>query len=1076
MHGGDGSAGDPPRGSLPAAGSSAGGSRAGGSLASGSPAAAAQAASHGAEAAAGHALTSAGGFNLSALALRYPQLTLFLLLTIAIAGAMSFLQLGQREDPDFTFRAMVVRTLWPGATTEQIDQQVTDRIEKTLQEVPYFKWTRSYSKPGESLIVLELLDTAPPAQVPQIWYQVRKKVGDMRRTLPQEVAGPFFNDEFGDVFGTIYAFTGDGFTVADLKRHAENVRQELLRLPDVAKVELVGVQDERIYIETSNARMATLGIDPNRIAEQLAAQNIVTPAGTVQTESRSVPLRVTGQFDTVKEIEELRLAVGNRVIRLGDIARVWRGYIDPPVYTMRFGGKQAIGVAVSMVATGDVLKLGENLEATMARLQQDLPIGIEFAKVSDQPKIVRGAVGVFVRALFEAVAIVLLVSFISLGLRAGAVVALVIPLVLAATFLGMAAFGIDLHRISTGALVIALGLLVDDAMIAVEMMARKIEEGFDRFAAATFAYTSTAFPMLTGTLITATGFLPIATAKSATGEYTFAIFAVVTMALLISWLMAVVAAPFIGRYLLKAKMAEAHEVFDTRFYRALRRLIDRCMRYRWLTIAATVALLALGVVGMQATEKQFFPNSDRAEMLVELWLPEGASLAATEARTAALERYLAKDPDVATYVAYVGNGSPRYYLSLDQQQFRANFAQFVILTNDVAGRDRALARLRSELETAFPDVRARAYRTPLGPPVAYPIQFRVMGPDAAELKRIGARVEEIIRANRYTIDPHMDWGERSPAVRIEVDQDKARAIGLSSAQVARVIGGNIGGATIGTLREDDLLIDVVLRAPQAERTRLSGLADLQIQTAFGKTVPLSQIARIREVMEEPIVWRRSRTPTLTVRADLVEGLQAPDVSMQIQPAIDALAKTLPPGYRIEVGGPFEENQKAQESIGAGMPLAFALVLGLLMLQLHRFSLTIMVLLTAPLGIIGVAAALLASGRPFGFVAMLGTIALAGMIMRNTVILIDQIRQDLDAGHPPWEAVRESTVRRFRPIALTAAAAIFAMVPLSRDVLWGPMAFAIMGGLVVATLLTVLAVPAIYVAWYRLRPPVATPAP
>ena len=1007
--------------------------------------------------------------NLSAAALRFPQVTLFALLVIAIAGTMSFLQLGQREDPDFTFRAMVIRTLWPGATTEQVDLQITDRLEKTLQEVPYFKWTRSYSKPGESLIVLELQDTAPSKEVAQIWYQARKKVGDIRRTLPQEIVGPFFNDEFGDVFGTIYAFTGDGFSMPQLKQYAESIRQELLRVPDVAKVELIGTQDERIYIEVSSARMATLGIDPNRIAEQLVAQNIVTPAGTVHTDERSVPLRVTGQFDTVKEIEEMRLAVGGRVIRLGDIGRVHRGLVDPPVYTMRFAGKQAIGIAVSMTSTGDVLKLGDNLTAAMDRLKADLPIGIEFAKVSDQPRIVRGAVGVFVRALFEAVAIVLVVSFISLGMRAGMVVALVIPLVLAATFLGMAVFGIDLHRVSTGALVIALGLLVDDAMIAVEMMTRKIEEGFDKFRAATFAYTSTAFPMLTGTLITAAGFLPIATAKSTTGEYTFAIFAVVTMALLVSWVMAVTAAPFIGSYLLKEKLSAGHDVFDTRFYRGLRSLIDRCMRHRWLTLLATVALMLLGVLGMQATEKQFFPNSDRAELIVEMWLPEGASLAATQTQTQALERFLADDADVTTFVSYVGNGSPRYYLSLDQQLFRPNFAQFVILTKDVAGRERLLPAVRQHLDAAFPGIRARVFRTPLGPPVAYPIQFRVLGPDTLELKRIGARLEDIVRSNPYTVDAHMDWGQKSPAVRIEVDQDKARAIGLSSAQVARVVGGAIGGATIGTLREGDQLIDVVIRAPQDERARLSNLPNLQIQTSLGRSVPLSQIARISEVMEEPIIWRRSRTPNLTVRADLVDGMQAPDISAQLADDVAKLGADLPPGYRIEAGGPFEENQKAQESIAVGMPLMLALVVGLLMLQLHRFSLAIMVLLTAPLGIIGVAVALLVWGRPFGFVAMLGAIALGGMIMRNTVILIDQIRQDLDAGQDPWHAVLESTVRRFRPIVLTAAAAIFAMVPLSRDVLWGPMAVAIMGGLLFATLLTVLAVPALYVAWYRIKP-------
>jgi multidrug efflux pump len=1008
-------------------------------------------------------------FNLSAAALRFPQLTLFFVLVVAVAGTLAYLRLGQREDPDFTFRAMVVRTMWPGATTEQVDEAVTDRIERRLQETPYFKWTRSHSKPGESLIVLELEDAAPASEVPQIWYQVRKKVGDLRGELPAEVVGPFFNDEFGDVFGTIYAFTADGLTMEELRRLVEGVRHELLRIPDVQKIELFGVQEQRIYVEISTQALATLGIDPERIAAQLQAQNLVVPAGTVQGASRAVPLRVSGQFDSVREVQELRLNIGGRVVRLGDAARVFRGYVDPPSYTMRFGGRQAIGLGVSMVADGDVIELGRSLEREMQRLRGDLPVGVEFSKVSDQPRIVHQAVGLFMQVLGEAVAIVLAVSFLSLGLRAGAVVALTIPLVLAGTFVAMAWFGIDLHRISTGALVIALGLLVDDAMIAIEMMARKIEEGLDRFSAATFAYSSTAFPMLTGTLITASGFLPIATAKSTTGEYTFAIFAVVTIALLVSWLAAVGVTPFLGNYLLKERSDAGHEVFDTRFYRGLRATIEWCMRHRRLTIAATLAAFALGVAGMALTEKQFFPNSNRAEILVEMWLPEGSSYRATEDEARRLEAWLAKDEDIATFVGYVGNGSPRYYLSLDQQLFRSNFAQFVILTRDVAGRDRALARLRGMLDESFPGVRVRAFRTPLGPPVAYPVQFRVMGEDAALLKTFAARVAERVRADPATVDTHADWGERSPAVRVEVDQDKARAIGLSSAQVARALGGAVSGAVIGQFREDDQLIDVVMRAPPSERRSLADLRNLQIPTAAGRSVPLAQIAAIDEIMEEPILWRRSRTPVITVRADIVDGVQAPDVSMRIDPTLDALRAELPPGYRIEAGGPFEENAKAQASINAGMPMLLAVVLTLLMVQLHSFSLAAMVLLTAPLGVIGIAAALLAFGQPFGFVAMLGMIALGGMIMRNTVILVDQIRQDVGAGLTRWDAVRESAVRRFRPITLTAAASVLAMIPLSRDVLWGPMAIAIMGGLIVATVLTLLFVPALYVAWYRLAP-------
>lgn len=1015
------------------------------------------------------------GFNLSAVALRFPQLTLFILLLVAAAGAWSYLHIGQREDPDFTFRAMVVRTVWPGATTSQMDEVVTNRIEKTLQEVPYFKHTTSYSRPGESLIILELEDSSPPGEVAQVWYQVRKKVGDIRRLLPQEVIGPFFNDEFGDVFGTIYAITGDGFDLEELRRTAESVRQELLRVPDVQKIELFGVQDQRIYIEVSSRQLATLGVSAQAIAQQLQAQNVVAPGGVISGESHSIPLRVTGQFDSVEEIESLTLDAGGRLIRLGDIARVTRGYIDPPVSTMRFDGRQAIGLGVSMVSDGDVIRLGENLAATMARLEADMPLGISFTKVSDQPRIVHGAVGLFMKVLAEALGIVLLVSFLSLGLRAGSVVAMSIPLVLAGTFVMMVYFGIDLHRISTGALIIALGLLVDDAMIAIEMMARKMDEGLDRFRAATFAYRTTAFPMLTGTLVTAAGFLPIATAKSATGEYTFGIFAVVTLALLVSWLVAVGATPFIGYYVLKPGKGEPHEVFDTPFYRRLRALIEACMRRRWLTLALTVLAFAGGVVGMGFTEKQFFPDSDRAEILVELWLPEGSSYAATEAQARRLETWLAQDEDVKTYVGYVGNGSPRYFLALNQELFRPNYAQYVILTEDVHARDRAIGRLREHLDASFPGVRARAFRPPLGPPVSYPLQFRVMGDDVDELKGIAAGVVRAIADHPAVIDPHESWGLQSPALRVTVDQARARRLGLSSGQIAQALGTVVSGATIGRYREDDQLIDVVLRAPAGERGSVEAISGLQVPTALGTTVALSQVATVETVMEEPIIWRRSRTPVVMVRADLVDPELGPHVSAQLGPALDRLRADLPPGYRIEVAGPAEDNALAEASIAAGMPMMLGIVVLLLMLQLRRFSLAAMVLLTAPLGIIGVAAALLVFDKPFGFVAMLGTIALGGMIMRNTVILVDQIRQDIDQGFAPWVAVRESTVRRFRPIALTAAAAVLAMIPLSRDVLWGPMAFSIMGGLIVATVLTVLFVPALYVAWYRIgpRPPGAT---
>jgi multidrug efflux pump len=1018
---------------------------------------------------------AATGANVSAAAIKHQQLTLFFILAIAIAGFAAYFKLGQREDPDFTFRAITVRTLWPGATTSQVDAQITDRLEKKLQEMPYFKRTQSYSKPGESLIILELVDTAPRKEVQALWYQVRKKVGDIRFTLPSEIQGPFFNDEFGDVFGSIYAFTGDGFTLSELRDKVEDVRQELLRIPDVSKIELVGVVDDKIYVEISNAKIGALGIDATSIATQLQAQNAVAPAGVIQTKDNSIALRVTGNFETVKAVRDLELAVNGRTIRLGDIANVYRGYADPPVQTIRFGGKPSIALSVSMKSDGDVLQLGNNLTREMERIKNDLPVGIEFHQVSNQPKVVKEAVGTFMRSLLEAVAIVLAVSFISLGWRAGAVVALTIPFVLLATFLAMQIFKIDLHRISTGALIIALGLLVDDAMIVVEMMVRKLEEGLDKFASATFAYATTAWPMLSGTLVTAAGFLPIATAKSSTGEYTFDMFSVTTIALVLSWFAAIIATPLFGYWILKKPKnatveGEAHEHFDTPFYKRLRATIDWCISHRWTTIVITIAGLALGIVGMGLTEKQFFPTSDRTEVMVEMWLPEGSSFKATEAQVAKLEALLKADRDVQTFVTSVGMSLPRYFLSLNQELFRPNFSHTLILTDSVEARNRVSQKLQTELDTNFPGVRGRTLKTPLGPPVAYPVIFRVSGPDIAKLKEIGDEVAVVLRKNPKTVEVNTDWGDRTPALQVSVDQDRARALGVTSLAVARSLGGAVSGATIGQFRERDRLIDVVLRGPAAERIAVSQVEDLQIPTTTGRTVPLAQVASVKQVMEEPIIRRYSRVPTLSVRSDIVEGAQAPDVSAGIDPQLADIRAKLPPGYRIEAGGAYEENTKAQSSIGAGVPLMIFVWLMLLMLQLQSFSLAAMVLLTAPFGIVGVAIGLLTFRMPFGFVAMLGVIALMGIIMRNTIILIDQIKQDMATGTHAWVAAREAAVRRFRPIVLTAAAAVLAMIPLTRSVLWGPMAVAIMAGLIVATVLTLLAVPAIYAAWYRVKRP------
>lgn len=1016
-------------------------------------------------------LDSRDRFNLSALTLHHRQLSLFFILLISMAGIMAYFSLGQREDPDFTFRAMVVRTMWPGATAEQVDREVTERLERKLLETANFDKTTSYSKRGESLIILQIKDSSPADEVADTWYQVRKRLTDIKHTLPPEVRGPFFNDEFGDVYGSIFAFTGDGFNHSELRGHVEDTRQRLMNVPDVAKIELIGIKADKIYVEVEHARLAQLGLGAADIQAAIGAQNAMLPAGTLQTDLLSIPVQITGQYQSAEDVANTPLRANGRNIRLGDIARVWRGYVDPADVVMRYRGQEAIGLAVSMVSNGDVLKLGKNLQDTMEAIRADLPIGVEFAQVSDQPAIVKESVQQFMTVLIEAVVIVLMVSFFALKLRAGMVVALTIPFVLAATFLFMKYFGIDIHRISTGALIIALGLLVDDAMISIEMMARKLEEGWDKFSAATYAFRHTAGPMLTGTLITAAGFLPIATAKSSTGEYTFAIFAVVTIALLISWVAAVTVTPFLGYTFLQEQKidTEEHDAYDGRFYRAFRATVEWCITWRKTVILLTFMAFMAGGAGMGMTEKQFFPSSNRLEIMVELWLPEGASVAATETQVKRLESTLIDNDDVNKFVSYVGNGSPRFFLSLDQKLYRKNFAQTIVLAKDLEARERIVATLRDTVAD-FAGVRGRVSRVPLGPPVDYPVQFRVVGPDIQTIKGIADQVADVIRADPNTLETNVDWGQRAPALRIEIDQAKARALGVSTQSISQGLQGVLSGVTIGQFREGNRLIDIDLRGLASEANNVSAIENINLRTALGTSVPLSQIGKVEQVFEEPILWRRSRELTITARADIIDGVQAPDVAMLINPRLETIRANLPAGYRIDVGGAWEENVKAQSSIGAGYPLMIGITLTLLMIQLQSFSRVAIVALTAPLGIIGVAMSLLIFKQPFGFVALLGTIALAGMIMRNSVILVDQIQQDIAEGFPTWVAIRESAVRRFRPIILTAAAAILAMIPLTKSVLWGPMAYAIMGGLFIGTILTLLFVPALYAAWYRVKPP------
>ena len=1017
-------------------------------------------------------------FNLSAWALGNRQIVIYLMILIAVVGALSYSKLGQSEDPPFTFKAMVIQTQWPGATAEEVSRQVTERIEKKLMETGEYERIVSFSRPGESNVTFMARDSMRSEQIPDLWYQIRKKIGDIRHTLPAGVQGPFFNDEFGTTFGNIYALTGQGFDYAVLKDYADRIQLQLQRVKSVGKVELIGLQDEKIWIELSNVKLATLGVPLDAVRQALEAQNTVMSAGFVETASDRVQLRVTGSFETVKEIRDFPIRVADSTFRIGDVAEVHRGFNDPPAPRMRFMGEPAIGLAVSMKEGGDILLLGDSLQGEFARLQQELPAGMALRKVSDQPAAVKTSVGEFVQVLIEALVIVLLVSFFSLGVRTGLVVALSIPLVLAMTFAAMHYLDIGLHKISLGALVLALGLMVDDAIIAVEMMAIKMEQGYDRLKAASYAWTSTAFPMLTGTLITAAGFLPIATAQSSTGEYTRSIFQVVTIALIASWIAAVVFVPLLGAKLLPdlAKRHaqkhggsdHGHDPYSTPFYQRVRRVVQFCVRRRKTVIVLTL-LLFIGAVGLfRIVPQQFFPASGRLELMVDLKLAEGASLKATEAEVHRLEDMLKGRVGLDNYVAYVGNGSPRFYLPLDQQLPATSFAQVVVLAESIEQREVLRSWLIERLREDFPTLRGRVSRLENGPPVGYPVQFRVTGEHIDVVRKLARQVAAKVRENPYVANVHLDWQEPSKVVWLNVDQDRARALGVSTVELSSFLKRTFTGTTASQYREDNELIEISLRGTPLERETLSMLPSLAIPTSNGRSVPLSQVATLEYGFEEGVIWHRNRLPTVTVRADIYGEQQPASLVQQIEPTLSEVRAALPSGYLLEVGGAVEDASRGQASVNAGMPLFIIVVVTLLMLQLKSFSRSAMVFLTAPLGLIGVALFLLLLGKPFGFVAMLGTIALSGMIMRNSVILVDQIEQDIGAGQDRFNAIIDATVRRFRPIVLTALASVLAMIPLSRSVFFGPMAVAIMGGLIVATALTLLFLPALYAAWFRVK--------
>jgi len=1024
------------------------------------------------------------GFNLSRWALEHIPLTRYLIAALLIGGILSYQKLGQDEDPPFTFRAMVVRAVWPGATAVQMAEQVTDKLERKLQETPYIDRIRSFSKPGETTIILELRESTPPKDVPDSWYQVRKKIGDIQATLPQGVIGPFFNDEFGDTYGSIFALSGDGFTYAEMKDYADFVRQQLLGVPLVAKVEQFGVQNEKVNILFSNKKFAQLGVPFEQIVNQIATQNGIEASGVLVTPTDNLQVRVTGAIRTAKELEDLQLRAGSTTFRLGDFAVVKREYQDPPQDKMRFNGKEVIGLGVSMEKGGNIIALGESLNTTVTRIRAQLPVGIELERVSNQPQAVTESVSEFIHTLIEAVIIVLAVSFLALGLhtkpklridvRPGLVVALTIPLVLAITFLFMRMLDISLHKVSLGALIIALGLLVDDAIIAVEMMVRKMEEGLSRFEAATFAYTSTAIPMLTGTLITAAGFLPIGLAKSAAGEYTFSMFSVNAIALIVSWIVAVTFTPYIGFLLLKVKPHgqghSEHDVFNTPMFRRFRALVTWCVEFRKTTIVLSLVVFALGVFGFKFIEKQFFPDSSRPELMVEMWLPEGTSFAANEALVKKFETFVRKQPNVESITSYVGTGSPRFYLPLDQIFPQSNVSQFVVLPTSAAHRQELLTKIEKVFREEFPEVRGRVKLLPNGPPVPYPVQFQVAGPDIGVVRGVADHVKDVLRANPNAVGVNDNWNESVKVLRLDLDQDKLRALGVTTQSVRRAVNTVLSGTTVGQFRETNELIDIVVRQPLEERSTITVLRDTNIPTASGRSVTLGQVARVEFVWEPGVIWREGREWAIMVQSDVVAGIQGPTVSGQVNEKLAEIRAKLPAGYRVTLEGAAADSSEAEASITANVPLVLFIVFTLLMLQLHSFSRSLLVFLTGPLGVAGAAMALLLLGRPFGFVANLGVIALFGMIIRNSVILVDQIEQDIKGGAEAWDAIIEAAVRRCRPILLTAAAAALAMIPLSRSVFWGPMAVAIMGGLLVATALTLLFLPALYAAWFRVKKP------
>jgi multidrug efflux pump len=1011
------------------------------------------------------------GFNLTEWSLNHRQLIYFFIILIALAGAYSYQNIGRMEDPDFVIRQMVVAVGWPGATAGQVEEQVTDKIEKRIQDTPGLDYVRSYSKPGQSVIYVFLKDTVNEKDVRPTWLEVRNMVNDIKSTLPQGVVGPFFNDRFDDVFGNIYALTSDGFSYEEMRAQAERIRRILLGVKNVKKVELVGVQPEKIYVEMDSSKLATLGIDPMLVVATIKAQNTMTPSGMVATATDNVYLRVTGMFDDIKNLRNLPIRVLDKTFRLGDIAKIERSYADPSEPKMYFNGKPAVGIGISMEKGGNILTLGKDLYATLAEIKKDLPLGLEINQVSNQPEVVKNSINEFIKTLCEAIAIVLLVSFLSLGWHTGVVVALCIPLVIAGTFAGMHIAGIDLHKVSLGALIIALGLLVDDAIISVEMMSVKLEQGWDRFKAACYAYTVTAFPMLTGTLITCAGFIPIGFSKGIASEFCKSIFPVITIALLVSWLVSVMVTPLFGYHLIKVKPVTDgayRDLYNTEFYRWFKRTLTWCLNHRQLVLGVTAVGFVLSVYSLQFVKKEFFPNSIRPELIVDLQLPEGSSLQATNHEAQKFAKYLKNDPNIAHYSYYVGSGAPRFILTFDPVLPNSNFAQFVIVTKGIKERNAEAEKVDQLLAAQFPNVRKQIRVLQIGPPEPYPVMLRVAGYDNAKVRKLANQVREVMVANSNLREVNFDWYQKTKAVHLAIDQDKARMLGIDSSRLALNLQAQVSGLPVSEFRENDKTVEIRFRLSAQNRQSLANLKNLNIPLGNGRSVPLEQIAKLSYEAEEGLIWRQDLKPTITVQAETIPGVTGNDATQQVYDSLKSLRDALPAGYSIEIGGTAERSASATQALMGMAPVMLIIITVLLMFQLQSSSKMLLTLLTAPLGIIGVVIALLLCNKPLGFLAELGILALCGIIIRNSVILIDQIEQQLKAGESTWNAIVNAAVLRFRPIMLTAAAAILGMLPLAVDQFWGPMAVTIDGGLFGATILTLLVLPVMYAAWFKVK--------